>query len=99
QELALAIVETINAGARILNLSAALVQPSTKSERELQSALDHAAQRAVIVVAAAGKRGVVGSSLITRHPWVIPVSGCDRQGRPLNQSNLGNSIGSRGILS
>jgi subtilisin family serine protease len=98
QELASAIVETIDAGARILNLSAALIQPSARGERELQSALDYAAQRAVIVVAAAGNQGMVGSSVITRHPWVIPVAGCDRRGRPLNQSNLGNSIGRRGVL-
>jgi subtilisin family serine protease len=98
QELASAIVETIDAGARILNLSAALVQPSTKGEAELQSALDYAALRAVIVVAAAGNQGVVGSSVIIRHPWVIPVAGCDLRGRPIGQSNLGNSIGRRGVL-
>jgi len=97
QELASAIVETIDAGARILNLSAALVSASAKGDRGLQSALDYAAQRAVIVVAAAGNQGVVGSSVITRHPWVIPVAGCDLQGRPESQSNLGSSIGSRGL--
>src|ERR1700751_3940149 len=98
QQLASAIVETVDAGARILNLSASLVQPSAKGECELQSALDYAAQRAVIVVAAAGNQGAVGSSVITRHPWVIPVAACDRHGRPLSQSNLGNSIGTRGLL-
>jgi subtilisin family serine protease len=98
QQLASAIVETIDAGARILNLSAALIQPSAKGERELQSALNYAAQRAVIVVAAAGNQGAVGGSVVTRHPWVIPVAGCDLQGRPLSQSNLGNSIGTRGVL-
>jgi subtilisin family serine protease len=45
QELASAIVETTDAGARILNLSASLVQPSVKGQGELQSALDYAAQR------------------------------------------------------
>jgi len=99
QELASAIVETIGAGAKILNVSAALVQPSASGEGELRSALDYAAQRAVIVVAAAGNQGMVGSSVITRHPWLIPVAGCDLQGRPLSQSNLGNSIGKRGVLS
>jgi subtilisin family serine protease len=98
QELASAIVETIKAGARILNLSAALAQPSVKGEGELQSALDYAAQRSVIVVAAAGNQGMVGSSVITRHPWVIPVAGCDLQGQPRGQSNLGSSIGRRGLL-
>ena len=98
QELASAIRETIEAGARILNLSAALSQPSVKGEGELQSALDYAVQRAVIVVAAAGNQGMVSSSVITRHPWVIPVAGCDLQGRPQSQSNLGSSIGRRGLL-
>src|SRR6266481_4207714 len=98
QEVASAIVETIDAGARILNLSAALAQPSVKSEGELHSALEYAAQRAVIVVAAAGNQGVVGSSAITCHPWVIPVAGCDLQGRPQSQSKLGSSIGRRGLL-
>jgi subtilisin family serine protease len=97
-ELASAIVETIDAGARILNLSAALGQPAVKDEGELQSALDYAARRAVIVVAAAGNQGIVGSSVITRHPWVIPVAGCDLQGRPQSQSNLGSSIGRHGLL-
>jgi subtilisin family serine protease len=99
QQLASAIVETVDAGAWILNLSSALVQPSAKGASELQSALDYAAQRAVIVVAAAGNQGVVGSSVITRHPWVIPVAACNRRSRPLSQSNLGNSIGTRGVLS
>jgi subtilisin family serine protease len=68
QELASAIVETIEAGARIINLSAALFQPSAKGEAELQQALDYARQHAIIIVVAAGNQGVVGSSVITRHP-------------------------------
>jgi subtilisin family serine protease len=98
QELASAVCETIEAGARILNLSAALAQPSVKGEGDLQPALDYAAQHAVIVVAAAGNQGMVGSSVITRYPWVIPVAGCDLQGRPESQSKLGSSIGRRGLL-
>jgi subtilisin family serine protease len=97
-ELASAIVETLDAGAQILNLSASLVQQSAKGERELESALNYAARRGVIVVAAAGNQAVVGSSVITRHPWVIPVAACDRQGRPLAQTNLGSSISRRGLL-
>src|SRR4029077_16237631 len=98
QEVASAIVETINAGARVLNLSAALVHPSSKGERDLQSALDYAEQRGVIMIAAAGNQGEIGSSVITRHPWVIPVAGCDLQGRPMGESNLGSSIGKHGLL-
>ena len=97
EALAEAIIDSVNAGAPLINLSAALVHPSTKGERELEQALDYAAQRGVITVAAAGNQGTVGSSAITRHPWVIPVAACDAQGRPLKESNLGSSIGRHGL--
>lgn len=96
-ELAAAIVECIESGACVINLSAALAQPSAKGERKLEQALDHSAKRGVVVVAAAGNQGRVGSSAITRHPWVIPVIACDLNGRPINYSNLGHSIGRRGL--
>jgi subtilisin family serine protease len=97
QELAAAIIDCIDAGARVINLSVALAQPSTKGEQALEEALNLAVRRGVIVVAAAGNQGTVGSSAITRHPWVIPVVACDLRGRPMNESNLGSSIGRRGL--
>ena len=96
-ELATAIIETIDESARVINLSVALAQPSSKGERELEKALDYAARRGVIVIAAAGNQGTVGSSAITRHSWVIPVVACDLQGKPISYSNLGSSIGRRGL--
>jgi subtilisin family serine protease len=98
EELASAIVETVNAGARVINLSAALAQPSARGERTLGEALDYAIRYNVIVVAAAGNQGMMGSSPITRHSGVVPVAGCDFQGRPTADSNLGNSIGRNGLL-
>jgi subtilisin family serine protease len=59
--------------------------------------LEQAARRGVIIVAAAGNQGTLGSSAITRHPWVIPIVGCDRYGQVLAQSNLGASIGRHGL--
>jgi subtilisin family serine protease len=97
-ELAKAIVECIEAGARVLNLSIAFAQPSSRGERELEEALDYAARLGIIVVAAAGNQGALGSSVITRHPWVIPVAACDLRGRPVGQTNLGSSVGRRGLL-
>ena len=97
EALAEVIVDSVNAGARIVNLSAALAQPSLRSEQTLEQALNDAARRGTIVVAAAGNQGAVGSSAITRHPWVIPVAATDLQGRPLSESNLGRSIGRRGL--
>jgi subtilisin family serine protease len=96
-ELAAALVECVDAGARVVNLSLAPPGPSTCGHHELEDALDYAALRNVIVVAAAGNQGSVGSSPITRHPCVIPVVAYDRQGRPMGLSNLGRTIGARGL--
>ena len=62
-----------------------------------EAALDHAMRRGVLVVAAAGNQATVGSTVITRHPWVIPVVAYDADGAPMGQSNFGNSIGRRGL--
>jgi subtilisin family serine protease len=97
EELALAIIETVHAGARVLNLSAAMARPSIQGSNVLTEALDYAVDRGVIAVAAAGNQGTVGSSAITRHPWIIPVVGSDGLGRPLPESNLGSSVGRQGL--
>ena len=96
EELAAAILECIEAGARVVNLSLAVTRSSSKGERALKLALDHAARHGVIIVAAAGNQGAVGGTIITSHPWVISVAACD-QGKPLNASNLGASIGRSGL--
>lgn len=97
QELAKAIMETVDAGARLLNLSSALFLPSAKDRRAVQDALDHAMTQGAITVAAAGNQGLVGSSVITRHPGVIPVVAYDADGRPMELSNFGHHIGQRGL--
>lgn len=97
EELASAIIECIEAGAHVINLSAALANPSAKGERRLHEALGYCARRSVIVVAAAGNQAAVGSSAITQHPWVIPVIASDLRGRPISYSNLGSSIGRQGL--
>ncbi len=97
-ELADAIIDCVDAGARVLNLSVALAAPSPNKEAQLEQALGHAARRGAIVVAAAGNQGTVGGSAITRHPWVVPVGACDLAGRPMAASNLGSSIARRGLM-
>jgi subtilisin family serine protease len=97
-ELAVAIIESVDAGARVLNMSVGLSQLSSKGERQLEEALSYAARRQVICVVAAGNQGIVGSSAVTRHPWVIPVVACNEGGQPIGQSNIGRSIGTRGLL-
>lgn len=95
--LAAAVVECVDAGARIINVSAALSRRSPQAEGCLEAAFDHAMRHGALVVAAAGNQGDITSSAITRHPWVIPVAACDLPGRPMPFTNLGSSIGRNGL--
>jgi subtilisin family serine protease len=97
EELGAAIVNSVDAGARVLNMSVGLTHPSTKGDRKLLDALNYAAARGAIPVVAAGNQATVGSSAITHHRWVVPVAACDGQGRPSQETNLGNSIGRNGL--
>jgi subtilisin family serine protease len=97
EELAAAVLDCLDAGAHVVNLSVALTRETVGGQRRLEDALDEAARRGAIVIAAAGNQGAVGSSSLTRHPWVVPVVACDQSGRPTGESNLGRSIGLRGL--
>jgi subtilisin family serine protease len=98
ENLAEAIINCVDVGARILNLSLSLAPQSPNREPKLAQALDHAAAHGTLVVAAAGNQGTVGGSAITRHPWVIPVVACSLAGRPLPLTNLGSSIARHGLM-
>jgi hypothetical protein len=95
--LAAAIAGCIAAGARVVNVSAALAEPSPNRLRALEQAADLAAARGCLLVVAAGNQGAVGGSTLTRHPWVIAVTACDATGRPLPLSNFAATIGRGGI--
>ncbi|MFY9269269.1 MAG: S8 family serine peptidase [Candidatus Manganitrophaceae bacterium] len=96
-ELAAAILDCVDAKARIINLSLAVADSLSDARWPLEEVLDYAARKGVIVVAAAGNQGALGGSAITRHPWVIPVVASDLRGRPISQSNLGASLGRSGL--
>jgi subtilisin family serine protease len=96
-ELSRAILDCVDAGLRLLNISAGL-PPSVRIERRLDDALNHAAAREVLIVAAAGNQAMIASSAITRHPAVLSVAACDLQGAPLERSNLSGSIGRAGLM-
>jgi subtilisin family serine protease len=96
-ELASAIIDCVLAGSRVLNISAALAGLSPTGTQGLEGALDHARDAGVVVLVAAGNRGLVGGSPLTRHPWVIPVVGFDATGVPLPGSDVSASTGRRGL--
>jgi hypothetical protein len=92
------IVDSVDAGARLLNISAAYDFASGAEDSRLALALDHAISRGALVVAAAGNYGRITGSPLISHPAVVPVASCDESGRPMSSSNLGASIGRRGVL-
>jgi subtilisin family serine protease len=97
EELAAAITECVNAGTRLINLSVGLLHASAVGQRAVGGALDHAARHGVLVVAASGNQGAVGGSALASHPAVIPVVAAGVDGRVIHLSNLGSSIGRRGL--
>lgn len=98
EELSNAIVETVDAGARIINLSLGLSTSSLTIYNELQEAYDYALKKGVIVVVAAGNQGNIGNVSLINHQWLIPVAACDEEGRLDPISNFGPSIGNRGLM-
>ena len=97
EKLAASIWEAVDAGARVLNLSLAINAHAPMKNQQLKEALDYAASRGAIVVCATGNQGTVAGSTLTQHPVVIPVTAYSQQGRPLNLSNIGTSIGRNGL--
>lgn len=97
EDLALAMVDCIRAGARLLNLSVGLMHASPSAVRVLEAALDLAARQSVLVLAAAGNQGMVGASALARHPAVLPVAASTANGAIASLSNLGHSVGRRGL--
>jgi subtilisin family serine protease len=92
------IVDCVDAGARLLNMSAAYASSSGVGDNRLTAALDYASTRGAIVIVAAGNYGRIAGSPLVSHESVVPVASCDESGQPMPSSNLGASIGRRGVL-
>lgn len=97
-DLARAIIETVIAGARIINFSMGLLNMSMQQHCRLQEAIDFASGRGVILVAASGNNGGIGHVPLFNHRGVIPVASCDRHGRFSSAANTGPSVGRRGLM-
>jgi subtilisin family serine protease len=98
EDLANAIIDTVNAGARIINLSLGLSISSLAEYDKLQETYDYALHKGVIIVVAAGNQGNIGSISLINHQWVVPVAACDENGHLDPTSNFGASIGNRGLM-
>lgn len=96
-ELSRSIIEVIDQGAMIVNLSLSVSNTVMSQDRQISDALDYALNSGAVVVAATGNEGLVSSSTITRHPAVVPVVSYDAVGNPAKSSNLSATAARRGI--
>jgi len=98
EELSKSIVEVVDKGAKIINLSLGLSNSSLTLYTKLQEAYDYARKKGVIIVAASGNQGNIGGLSLIENDWIIPVAACDEYGRLNSMSNIGTSIGTRGLM-
>lgn len=96
-DLASALWEVMDAGAKIINLSLGMADTALLDHPDLNEAYDHALQKGVIIVGASGNHGRVGRVALFNHPWVIPVVSCNLRGEVEGGANLGASVGKRGL--
>jgi subtilisin family serine protease len=98
EELSRAIIEVVDVGARIINLSLGLSTTSLMTYPILQEAYDYARRHAAIILAASGNQGNIGAISLLDNQWIIPVAACNENGQMDPISNFGHSIGLRGMM-
>jgi subtilisin family serine protease len=96
-DLAAALVDCVDAGARIVNLSVGILSLDRRDEAAIDEAVRYALRARTLIVAAAGNQGTLSSTVLTRHPWAIPVVAYAADGRPAPHTNVGHSIARNGI--
>jgi hypothetical protein len=96
-ELATAIAKAVSTGARLINLSLAILGDESETNRRLAAALDFAEASGSVLVVAAGNHGRLAIGQLLAHPVVIPVVAADASQRLLPECNFGPTISSRGV--
>ncbi len=96
-ELTIAIRVAVAAGARLINLSLAILEDDSQSDPGLAAALDYAEANGAVVLVAAGNQGRLAMGQLLSHPATIPVVAVDAAHRLLPDSNFGPSISRRGV--
>ena len=97
-DLARAILQAVELGAHVINISGGRQSPDGESEPLLAKAIEICADRNVLVVAAAGNDGCDCLHIPAALESVLPVGATDAQGQPLDVSNWGQIYRTRGIV-
>ena len=96
-QLARAIRVAVESGARLINLSLAIVGDLSHDHPALAAALDYAESTDAVVMVAAGNQGRLAVGQLLSHPVAIPVVAVDASLRLLPENNFGPAISSRGV--
>jgi Subtilase family/PatG C-terminal/PatG Domain len=96
-DLAAAINRAVTAGARVINLSLAILGDEAEINPRLAAALDFAEASGALVLVAAGNQGRLAMGQLLSHPAVIPVVAADASQRLLPESNFGPVISRLGV--
>jgi cyanobactin maturation PatA/PatG family protease len=97
-DLARAILQAVERGAHIVNISGGQLTPGGAPEPVLERAIQVCADRNVLIVAAAGNDGCECLHVPAASASVLPVGAMNAQGEPLDISNWGHGYRSKGIL-
>jgi subtilisin family serine protease len=92
-----AIHELLDAGTQVINISGGVAAGGLKRYPAVEDACGRAASLGALVVAASGNQSRVGTVPLFGHEWVIPVAACDPDGAPDPRSNIGPTVGRRGL--
>ena len=97
-DLARAISFALERDVAIINISAGQKSVTTEAEGHLAQALEQAAERRVLIVAAAGNDGCSCIHIPAMVVTVLAVGALDAAGRPLETSNWGEAYRRNGLL-
>ncbi|HEY4921282.1 MAG TPA: S8 family serine peptidase [Xanthobacteraceae bacterium] len=96
-DLAVAIRNAVAAGARLINLSLAILGTESEYHPGLAAALNVAEASGAVLLVAAGNQGRVAMGQLLSHPVAVPVVAVDASQRLLPESNFGPTISRRGV--
>jgi cyanobactin maturation PatA/PatG family protease len=97
-DLARALLQVVQAGANIINISGGEFSPSGAAHPLLADAVRACARQGALIVAAAGNQGCDCLHIPGALPSVLAVGAMDAHGKPLPFSNWGGIYKSQGIL-
>jgi len=90
--------EVMDEGASIVNMSVGMTDKAETKTDKLFKVYDEARQRNVLLVGAGGNQASMDVNPLFRHPWVIPVAACGRNGVIEPSSNIGTWMSQHGLL-